>query len=481
MKKKIVYGSFELESNSLTAVLTSRKDFSVSVGRDDTGRNLAYDYMTAHGCEVVHTLHAEAVPGGSVIREDFESILNDLLNAFPEGKIDGVFLRLHGAMDVVGTGSGDLAIAKAVREKIGPDVPFAVSFDLHADVDPRIAKYVNIICGYRTAPHIDIEETHLRAAKLLISCIEHKYLPKPIIVKVPIIADGDSMTTDIYPGNELIGKLLELEEESDMLCLNIFLGNPWVDALCAGGAIVAIPAPGRGAEAEKAACELAAEFWRVRGDFKFRATTAYPDEGIDWALSQPVSPVFLSDSGDNVSGGGSGDNAEVLAKFIERGAKKVLIAGIADAEVIASCRGLNKGDTLECTIGGKLDPASTAVTVSAVFKARGRLHMWPGNVATESVLLGIDGIDVLLSTERIFIRDTVFFDEFGIKPEDYRVIVVKIGYLWPELYDVAKDFMMLLTKGSTCEIMTDCDFHNVPRPIYPLDRDMQWVPEIAKF
>ncbi len=479
MKKKIVYGSFELESNSLTAVLTTRENFNISVGSDNSGRTMAEDFLRENDCEVIHTVHAVAVPSGSVICDEFNSILNDMLAKFPDNDIDGVLLRLHGAMDVVGIGSGDLAIAKAVRKKIGPDVPIALSFDLHADIDPDIANYANIICGYRTAPHTDIEDTHVRAAKLLLSCIERKYLPKPLIVKVPVIADGDSMTTDIYPGNELIEKLWELERNTDMLCLNIFLGNPWVDATCAGGAVVAIPELNGEDEATQAAFTLAEAFWRVRGDFKFRAPTASADEGIDWALNQSVRPVFLSDSGDNVSGGGSGDNADVLARFIKRNADKVLIAGIADDVVVDMCKDLNEGDELSCTIGGRLDPASTSVTVNAIFKRRGIVYSWPGNQPIESVLLGINGVDVIVNAQRTPLVTPVFFDEYGLKPEDYRVVVVKLGYLWPKLGEVAKDFLMLLTKGSTCEVMVDCDFNIVPRPIYPLDRDMQWTPAIS--
>ncbi len=424
MKRKIVYGSFELESNSLTAVLSARKDFSLSFNGDNSGRTMAENYMTAHDCEVIHTVHATAVPGGSVIREDFDSILGDILAKISDEGVDGVLLRLHGAMDVVGIGSGDLAIAKAVREKIGPNVPLALSFDLHADVDPRIAAYANIICGYRTAPHTDIEETHLKAAKLLIDCIDRNYLPKPLIVKVPIIADGDSMTTDVYPGDQLIKTLWDIEGKTDMLCLNIFLGNPWVDATCAGGAVVAIPELGKEAEASEAALALAEAFWRVRGDFKFRAPTASLEDGIDWALAQSVRPVFLSDSGDNVSGGGSGDNALVLDSFLKRDASEVLIAGIADKGVVDACKSLQPGDSISCSIGGTLDPASTAVAVDAIFKGRGVVYSWPGNLPIPSVLLSVGGVDVIVNAERTPIVTAAFFDEFGIRPADYRVVVV---------------------------------------------------------
>ena len=480
MKRKIVYGSFEHESNSLTAVPTIRKDFSISIGCDNGRRPTAENYMKENGCEVIHTLHATAVPSGKVLRADFDSMLNDILTRIPDGDIDGVLFRLHGAMDVEGIGSGDLAVAKAIREKIGPDRPLALSFDLHADVDPEIAKYANIICGYRTAPHIDIEDTHLRAAKLLIECIDRKYLPKPLIVKVPIIADGDSMTTDVYPGNEIIKTLFELESRNKMLSLNIFLGNPWVDAACAGGAVVAIPEIGHEDEAAKAALELAAMFWSVRDKFKFRAPTAYLEEGIDWALSKTDKPVFLSDSGDNVTGGGSGDNAEVLGAFLKRGASGVLIAGIADAGVVEACRNLKPGDKFRCKIGGTLDPKSKSLEAEAVFKHNGAVYNWPGSVPIESVLISIDGVDVIVNKDRTPIVYASTFTGFGIDVEKYRIVVVKLGYLWPELCEISKDFLMLLTNGSTCEVMADCDFHIVPRPIYPLDKDMVWTPKIAE-
>ena len=49
----------------------------------------------------------------------------DLLAKIPASGVDGVWLLLHGAMDVEGFGNGDLAIVRAVREKVGPNVPIA--------------------------------------------------------------------------------------------------------------------------------------------------------------------------------------------------------------------------------------------------------------------------------------------------------------------------------------------------------------------
>ena len=95
------------------------------------------------------------------------------------------------------------------------------------------------------------------------------------------------------------------------------------------------------------------------------------------------------------------------------------------------------------------------------------------------MVLGIGGVDVIVTAERTVLVHMDSFRDVQIDPLAYHVVVLKLGYLWPEFYDVAKHFKMIFTKGSTCEVVTDCDFHVLPRPIYPLDKDMQWTPVIA--
>lgn len=480
MNKRIVVGSFEIESNSLTAIVTTRENFRISAGYDGSGRVCVFDYLERNGCEVVKTQFAAAVPGGSLVRSEFESILADMLALFPEkGSFDGVFLFLHGAMDVQEIGSGDCAIAKAVREKIGQDVPFAIAFDLHADIDPEIANYVNVVTGFRTAPHVDIPRAQIHACELLLKCIDLKYLPKPLVVKVPIIADGDSMTTDVYPGNELIDKLWDLEKNHDIMSLNIFLGNPWVDSLCAGGAVVAVPSPGKEDVAAACAIELAQAFWDVRGKFQFRGKHLGVEDAIKWAREQTQSPIFLGDTGDNISGGGSGDNAALISAFIKNGLTDTLFMGIADGEVFRACKQLQEGDELTCTLGGTLDPASTRISVRARYVKSGEAYRHPGKLFSPAVLLRCDGVDIIVTEERIPITSAKTFESFGIDPNNYKRIVLKLGYLWPEFYEIAKDYMMVFTKGSTCEEVENCDFKVIPRPVYPLDKNMEWKPVIA--
>jgi microcystin degradation protein MlrC len=47
-------------------------------------------------------------------------------------------------------------------------------------------------------------------------------------------------------------------------------------------------------------------------------------------MAAKTGPAIIAESGDNPTGGGVGDRAEVLAELLRRGAEGVVFAGIAD-------------------------------------------------------------------------------------------------------------------------------------------------------
>jgi microcystin degradation protein MlrC len=56
------------------------------------------------------------------------------------------------------------------------------------------------------------------------------------------------------------------------------------------------------------------------------------------------------------------------------------------------------------------------------------------------------------------------------------VLVVKLGYFEPELAEIAKTAILVLTDGSTNEKIEALPYVNVRRPVFPLDRD--FVPDL---
>ncbi|RJS83718.1 hypothetical protein CW706_05650 [Candidatus Bathyarchaeota archaeon] len=54
----------------------------------------------------------------------------------------------------------------------------SASLDLHGNISPRLLEKTDILTAYRTAPHVDVEETRIRADGLLIESLRNNLKPK---------------------------------------------------------------------------------------------------------------------------------------------------------------------------------------------------------------------------------------------------------------------------------------------------------------
>ncbi len=52
-------------------------------------------------------------------------------------------------------------------------------------------------------------------------------------------------------------------------------------------------------------------------------------------------------------------------------------------------------------------------------------------------------------------------------------MVVKIGYLVPELYDMRADWIMALTPGGVDQDLERLDYKRIKRPMFPFDKNMK--------
>jgi mlrC domain protein len=68
----------------------------------------------------------------------------------------------------------------------------------------------------------------------------------------------------------------------------------------------------------------------------------------------------------------------------------------------------------------------------------------------------------------------------GVEPEHCKIIVVKLGYLEPEIRAIAKRSILVLTDGSTNEIFSRLHYTHLPSPMYPMDKDMEWSASSVK-
>src|SRR4051812_25270741 len=95
----------------------------------------AIQALRAGGHTLLGTAWAAARPSAHVTEDAFERITSAMVKGLEEaGKLDGVYLDLHGAMVAEHFDDGEGEILRRVREAVGPRVPIVASLDLHANV-----------------------------------------------------------------------------------------------------------------------------------------------------------------------------------------------------------------------------------------------------------------------------------------------------------------------------------------------------------
>src|SRR6266702_7526566 len=126
------------------------------------------DIAEANGWELIPTIACGASPSAHVTRDAFERIVKVMVDGIAAaGRLDAVYLDLHGAMVTEHLDDGEGEILARVRRVIGKDVPLVVSLDLHANVTPDMVEHADALIPYRTYPHGDMADTGRASAKHL--------------------------------------------------------------------------------------------------------------------------------------------------------------------------------------------------------------------------------------------------------------------------------------------------------------------------
>jgi microcystin degradation protein MlrC len=149
-----------------------------------------------------------------------------------------------------------------------------------------------------------------------------------------------------------------------------------------------------------------------------------------------------------------GDRADVLEALIDAEIEGVLVAGIASPGIINKLQGTNK---TAVTVGGELGGGGPNVILNAekiYFK-------------NECAVLSMNGITTVLTEKRRPFHKLSDFTELGIELKEYRLLVVKSGYLSPELQSLSAPSFMILTDGAVCQHFANLENKHRQRPMFP--------------
>ncbi|MEH3108583.1 MAG: M81 family metallopeptidase [Agrobacterium cavarae] len=470
MVLRIAVGGIHTECSTYSPVLMQPEDFRVLRGGDLTGTEY-FSFLATEGVEISPLLHARAIPGGPVCRatyEEFRQEFSDKLRATLP--LDGLYLAMHGAMNVEGMDDAEGDWIANARSIIGPDIPLAVSYDLHGNVTQKIVDQIDIFAAYRTAPHIDVRETMVRTWSMLIRTLKTGEKPGVAWAPVPVLLPGEKTSTEDEPAKSLYHRLPEHDRIDGVWDANLMVGYVWADEPRATACAVVT---GSNPEAAKrAAEEIALSYWQAREDFRFGPVTGDLDDMLDMAEKAETQPVILADSGDNPTGGGVGDRADVLKALILRGFEGAVIGGITDRPAVEACFAAGIGKTLSLKIGGSLDPASPFVEVGAEIVSLDD----PGPADERQAVVKIGGITLILAARRRPYHNIADFTRHGIDPAKVRLLVVKSGYLSPELQPLSNPNLMALTDGVINQDIETLPSKRRVQPIFPFVKDFDYTP-----
>lgn len=461
--RKIIAASFQCESNSGGALRPQKYDFEFFRGEDIFKKLVVKEVFTKRGMTVVPSVYANALPSGTVEPHIYRYYKDMILQTARENAdAAGVYLYVHGSMEVEGIGSGELQLLKELRAVL-PDALFALTMDLHANITAELGEYADIVCGYKTAPHVDQEESQMRAATALADCLEAGIRPTTAVVKIPMLVKGDTMLTAEEPLRSLEEETRRLEREADIYGANLFFGHCWVDAInTSASAVVSAKDPARAAAL---AAELANKLWDSRHEYRFHIEAESAEECVRRALEAKEKRVFITDSGDNTTAGAEGSNTEILGLFLrENPQKKVCVAGITDSELIEKYWDAADGAEVSLPLAGGAEGR---------IKAHGEILGWAKEIIGRSLAVSVGNVDAIFTEKRSAFIEKGNFDHAATDLEAYDVVVVKLGYLFEELKPYADRELFALTDGASAVELEKLHLKNIMRPMFPLE-DFEW-------
>jgi microcystin degradation protein MlrC len=468
---RIAVGGIHTECSTYNPIRSRMGDFRVLRGAE-LPSHAEFHLLADYPFEVLPTLHARALPGGPVARDTYEALKAESLERLEAAlPIDGLYLAMHGAMAVEGVDDAEGDWIAAARAVVGEICPISASYDLHGNVSERVIDAIDMFSAYRTAPHIDVEETKRRAADLLLKALCDGVKPFVMWAKVPVLLPGERTSTVDEPAKSLYARLPEIDRVPGILDASIMVGYVWADEPRATASIVMTGTDASAMEREGSA--LAAAYWEARDAFAFGPRTGSVEECLAWAEEERGAPVILAESGDNPTGGGVGDRAEVLAALIARGTENALVAGIADRPATEAAFAAGEGASLTLSIGATLDPQGSRPVIAEAEILRLAAGM---DASDRQAVVGISGITVVLTARRRPFHNIADFTRLGLDPGRVKLLAVKSGYLSPELAPLARPNLMALSSGVVDQAIERLPAKRITRPMYPFDRAFDYRP-----
>jgi len=476
---RIAIAGLAIESSTFSPALTAEEAFHARYGNDILSYYpfLSEDSILRKQAVWLPAIIGHSLPGGAVTREAYESLVNQTLDLLKKsGPYDGLFFDIHGAMSVVGLEDPEGDFITRIRKTIGKKPVISTSMDLHGNVSWRLAENTDLITCYRMAPHEDAMDTKRRAVANLLDRIKSGK-GKPAYkawIPVPVLLPGEKTSTRIEPGKSIYQAVAPAADQEGIIDAAIWVGYAWADE-CRNHAAIMVTGDDKETVTHTAE-QLAQRFWDARYEFSFVAPTGSLNECLDKAIASNKHPFFISDTGDNPTAGGAGDVTWTLTQILARPEFKskdgpsLIYASLPGPDLVRVAIASGVGGHVDAFAGAKIDaryapPVRITGTVEAIEHG--------DKDAETEVVVRVGSVHVIVTKKRKPYHKEKDFTRLVLQPREADIVVVKIGYLEPELYNMRADWIMALTPGGVDQNLERLKYHRILRPMFPLDKNMK--------
>ena len=451
--------------------------------RGDANTELAgfLDVARAHGWQVEHVLSSAAGPSGRVTRAAFDWLSGPLITAATSGGFDGILLGLHGAMvpDFCEDGEGELL--QRLRAVVGHAVPIAITLDPHANVTRQMCELADIIVAFKTYPHIDMRKIGVQAGEILQRTMAGEIKPRTISARRPMLEEVNGGRTDIGPMLERLASARAYEAKGDVFAVSINGGFASADIAEVGPTVLVT---GQGDfDAHQAFAEtIADDIWEKRHEVLNAYMSVEEAAAIAVVHESDDGPLVIADYADNPGGGAYGDSTSLLKALLDAGVTDACFGPMVDGEAVATLNGSAVGERIRIALGGKTDArfGGGPLELDAEIVALSDGHFvgdgpmiggLPGNFG-RSAVLRVDGIEILIVTIAQQMLDLQQFRAFGINPVKKRIVALKSMQHFRAAFAPIAGKIIVCDSGALCTPHYErMPYRNVPRPIFPLDRE----------
>lgn len=489
--KKVAVTGITFESNSFSPGLTELDAFhrylmvsgpdvlTAGLGKDEIAG--AASVANAEGIILVPVFISDGGCGPTVSDHAYLYLKNRLITELKLvlPKVDGVYLRLHGAMTTESIEDVEGDLIATIRELTGPNFPIAVSCDFHGHFTQKMAAGTSLISGYQTCPHIDFFETGARAMKLMAAALKNDKKPTLAFRKVKMIGPAEGHDTKVGPMREVLDRLHDIEKLPGVLDATVFCTQPWLEVHELGWSAVVVTENNEKL-AQQYADELASMMWDRRERVLYTKTEL--SAGIDKVVkSAPEErPFIFADGSDSPSAGSTGDSAFLLEYLLKNQIDERVFMSVTDEQAALLCFEAGVGSEISVNIGGTLAPrffkpvSATGVVVTLCDGSY--QSKYPSKIfnAGPTAVLRIGNIHVVITSKPAFMLDYQLYLRVGLDITTAKIVQAKSAGAYRAFYEplafACIDFAAPGPSDSRLEIMP---FTKPRRPLWPLDRDIK--------